>query len=106
MKFMARCLVYSMIIAIATIIVIDIFTRNPEQILQVATFALLGEGGLMLVVGGAEASFSPTIGRVAEVIFRTEPWDAKRLREAEGTARVWIATGIFLFLFGLLTSTL
>ena len=92
--------------AIVTIIVILIFTRNPGQILQVATLVLLGEGGLMLMVGGAEASFTPTIGKIAGVIFRSEPWDAKRLREAEGTARVWIATGIFLFLFGLLTSTL
>jgi len=92
--------------AIVTIIVILIFTRNPGQILQVATFALIGEGGLMLVVGGVEASFSPTMGKVAEVIFGTEPRDAKRLREAEGTARAWIATGTFLFLFGLLASTL
>jgi hypothetical protein len=106
MELMARCLVYSLIITSATVLVVVVFTRDLREILRVATFALLGEGGLALVVGGVVASFSPAIGKIGEVIFRTEPWDARRQRETEGTARIWIATGVFLFLFGLLASAL
>jgi hypothetical protein len=103
---MARCLVYSVIIAFATVIVIALFTQDLSQILMLATLVLLGEGGLALVVGGVVAFFSPTIGKIGEVVLRSEPWDAKRLREAEGTGRVWIVTGVVLFLLGLVVSAL
>lgn len=73
---------------------------------MLATLVLLGEGGLALVVGGVVSSFSPMIGKIGEVVFRSEPWDAKRLREAEGTGRAWMMTGTFLFLFGLFASAL
>ena len=103
---MARCLVYSLAITLATVVVVIVFTRDPKEIVQVVPFALIAEGGLALVVGGAAASFSPAMGKIVEVIFRSEPWDARKQREAEKTARTWIANGIFLFLFGLLASTL
>jgi hypothetical protein len=105
-ELVARCLVYSLIIMFATLIVIVLFTRDSGQILAWVTLALLGEGGLAMVVGGVVAFFSPSIGKIGEVVFRSEPWDAKRLREAEGTGRMWIVTGLFLFLFGLLVSAL
>jgi hypothetical protein len=79
---------------------------GQKEILFLFSFALVGEGGLALVVGGALASFSSKIGKVSEVIFRSEPWDAKRLRETEGTSRTWIVTGAFLFLIGILVSAL
>jgi hypothetical protein len=106
LEFILQCIVYSLIIVVATIAVVVVFTREALEILLILNYALLAEGGLAMVVGGAVASFSPAIGKIGEVVFRSEPWDAKRLREAEGTARVWIVTGIFLFLFWLLVSAL
>ncbi len=101
-----RCLAYSLIILAATAVVVVVFTREALEILLVLTYALLLEGGVAMVVGGFTSSFSPAIGKVGEVVFRSEPWDAKRLRKAEGTARFWIVTGLFLFLFGLLVSAI
>ncbi len=86
--------------------VIAVFTRDLSQILMWAALVLLGEGGLAMAVGGVVSSFSPTIGKIGEVVFRSEPWDAKRLREAERTGRGWIVTGLFLFLFGFFVSAL
>ena len=89
-----------------TLIVIFIFTQEPKRILLYLTYALLVEGGLALVTGGVLASFSPFIGKIGENVIHSKPWDAKRLKEAEHQATLWILTGTFLFLFGLLTSAL
>jgi hypothetical protein len=96
--------VYSLIIAVATTVVIVLFTQDLNQILMWAALGLLGEGGLAMVVGGVVAFFSPTMGKIGGAVLRSEPWDARRLREAEKTGRGWIVTGLFLFLFGLIVS--
>ncbi len=104
LELVARCLIYSSIVALVTVVVIVLFTRDLGQILAWAALGLLGEGGLALVVGGVVSTFSSSIGKIGEVVFRSEPWDAKRARAAEGTGRMWIVAGLFLFLFGLLVS--
>ncbi len=101
---MVRCLIYALVITLATAIVILVFTRNLREILLLLSYGLIGEGGLGLVIGGLLATFSPTINRIGEVVVHSEPWDAKRQKEAERTARSWIATGVFLFLLGLVIS--
>jgi hypothetical protein len=90
----------------ATLIAILIFTQEPKRILLVLTYALLVEGGFALVAGGVSASFSPAIGKIGESIIHSKPWDGKRLKEAERQATLWIVTGAFLFLLGLLASAL
>lgn len=104
LEFMIRCLIYALAITVATIIVIIVFTRNLREILLLLSYGLLGEGGLALVIGGLLATFSPTINKIGEVIIHSEPWNAKRQKEAETTARNWITTGVILFLVGLVIS--
>jgi len=89
-----------------TLIVIFIFTQEPKLILLFLTYALFVEGGLGLVTGGVLASFSTVIDKIGENVIHSKPWAAKRLRETENHATIWILTGAFLFLFGLLTSAL
>jgi hypothetical protein len=89
-----------------TLIIIFIFKQESNGILLYLTYALLIEGGLALLTGGVLASFSPFIGKIGENVNHSKPWDAKRLKEAENQATLWILTGTFLFLFGLLTSVL
>jgi hypothetical protein len=98
--------VYSLVVVFVNVIGILVFMWGQKEILFVVSFALVGEGGFALVVGGVVASFSSKIGKVSEMIFRSEPWDSKRLRENEVTARTWIVTGAFLFLIGILVSVL
>ena len=83
-----------------------LFRRELNQIASSLSFVMLVEGGLGLTVGGAVASFSPTVSKIEESIFHSKPWDAKRQREAEKQARTWIVTGIVLVLAGLLISAL
>jgi hypothetical protein len=104
LQLLASCLIYSLIIAAATVVTILFITREPAQIVTFATYSLLIEGGSALVVGGAVANFSPVIGRIGASIVHSAPWDAKRIRESEKQARAWIVTGTLLFLFGLLAS--
>jgi hypothetical protein len=101
LNLIAACLVYSLIITVATLIVIVIFTRDLSQILLFLSYALIGEGGLALTTGGVVATFSPTIGKLDESFRHSKPWDAKRQKEAEKQARAWIVTGAILFLIGL-----
>ena len=101
---MARCLVVSFIISLVSLVVIFLWTRDSNTISGYVSLALLLEGGLSLVIGGVVASFSHVIGKASEGVFHSEPWDAKRQKEAETQARTWIATGIFLVLAGFLAS--
>ena len=101
LKLIAACLVYSLIITFATLIVIVIFTQELARILLVLSYALLVEGGLALTTGGVVATFSRTIGKLGENLRHSKPWDFKRQKEAEKQARAWIVTGTILFLVGL-----
>jgi hypothetical protein len=106
LELLASCLIYSLIIMAVTLVVILVLTRELDSILLYLTYGLLIEGGLALAAGGANASFSAVIGKIGQSVFRSAPWDAKRVKEAEKQARVWILTGAYLFFFGLLVSSL
>ena len=104
LELFAACLVYSLIVIIIDCVIVLVFQRDLGSITYLVSFVMIIEGGLSLAVGGAIASFSTPIGKISETILHSKPWDAKRLREAEKTARTWIVTGLFLFLFGLAVS--
>jgi hypothetical protein len=106
LELFAGCLVYSLIVVLIDFVFILFFRRELNQIASSLSFVMLVEGGLGLTVGGAVASFSPTVSKIEESIFHSKPWDAKRQREAEKQARTWILTGIVLVLAGLLISAL
>ena len=105
-ELIASCVVYSLIIALGTLAVLFVFTQDLNRVIPQVSLAFLLEGGLALVVGGVVASFSSTIGKVSEGLFRSKPWDARRQKEAEKQARVWIVTGICLVFAGFLVSAL
>lgn len=88
-----------------TAVIVFILARDYSQTLLFFTYAMLIEAGGALVVGGAVANFSPAIGKLGESVVHSTPWDAKRIREAEKQARIWIVTGAFLLLLGLLISS-
>jgi hypothetical protein len=104
--FLASCLVYSIIVTVLTGVIVLVVTRDPAQIVLFLAYGLLIEAGLAFVVGGAVANFSPAIGKIGESVVHSTPWGARRIKEAEKQGRIWIVTGAFLLLFGLLISTL
>lgn len=106
LQLFISCLVYAIIISAVDFVIIFVFQRDLGQVKWTLSIITFAEGGLALVTGGATASFSSTFGKIGEMIFHAEPWDIKRLREVERTARVWITTGYILFLLGLLLSAL
>jgi hypothetical protein len=106
LDLIATCLLYSIIVIFVDFVLILVFQRDLNQIEYILSFVSFAEGGGSLAIGGVIASFSPNLGKISETIFRSKPWDAKRLKEAERTARVWITTGLILFLLGLLISAL
>ena len=106
LELIVSCFVYSLIVAFASFVIVFLIAQDLERVSSVFPLVLLLEGGLGLAAGGAVASFSPTVEKVSESLFHTKPWDAKRQKEAEKQARIWIVTGILLISMGLLTSAL
>ena len=103
-EFLAASLLYSSIVILIDFVIIFFLQEGLNQILDVLSFVLLLEGGIGLTVGGAAASYSPLGAKISEVLFHSEPWNAKRQKEAERHAGLWIVTGVFLVIEALLIS--
>lgn len=104
LKLIARCLLYSSIVILIDFVLIAFLVGGLNQITYSLSFIMLLEGGIGLTVGGATASYSSLTAKIGEVVFHSKPWTAKRQKEAEAQARVWIATGIILITAALLIS--
>ena len=103
-ELLARTLLYTFIIILIDFVIIISLQRELNQITESLSFVLLFEGGIGLTVGGAAASYSPVSAKISEVLFHSKPWNAKRQKEVEKQARVWIITGMFLVFAALLLS--
>ena len=106
LELVASCLVYSLIVVLIDFVIILFFRRELNQIASSLSFVMLFEGGLGLTVGGGVVLYSPIGSKMEEVIFHSEPWNAKRQKEAEKQAEAWIVTGIILVFAALLISAL
>jgi hypothetical protein len=106
LELIAICLIISLIVTLVDLIIILVFTREPNLVVPNLALITLIEGGLGLVTGGAIAFFSPAINKIGEGVFHSQPWDAKRQKEAERQGRNWIVTGILLVITGFLISAL
>ncbi len=100
------CLVYSLIVIIINFGALFLITWELNQTTATLPFLLLAEGGLGLTVGGVIVFFSPIGGKIEEIIFHSISWNAKRQKEAEKQARVWVVTGGILVFAALLLSAI
>ena len=105
LELLISCLIYSLVVALIDFILIFFF-RAPDQVASSLSFVMLIEGGVGLTVGGVVAFFSPLAGKIEEVIFHFDPWNASRQKDAEKQARTWIVTGLLLVLVSFLVSAL
>lgn len=103
-EFLAASLLYSSIVILIDFVIIFFLQGGLNRILDTLSFVLLLEGGIGLTVGGATASYTPLGAKISETLFHSKPWNAKRQKESEKQARVWIVTGIFLVFEALLLS--
>lgn len=106
LRLVASCCVYSLVILLIDIVSILLLRVEPTRIASSLSLIVLLEGGIALIVGGATALYSPVISKVEEVIFHSEPWDAKRQKQLEKQGHPWIVTGGILVLAALLVSAL
>ena len=106
LKLFASCLIYSLIITLIDFIIVFLFTQDFNQLLSSISLILLLEGGLGLIMGGGAVMYSPVANKVGEILFKSEPWNAKRQKEVEKQAQVLIFAGLFLLLIGLLVSAI
>ena len=104
LELFAASLLYSLIVILIDFAVIFFFVGDLNQIATSLSFVIILEGGITLSVGGGVAVYSPLGAKISEVLFRSKPWNAERLKEAEKQARVWITTGAILVLSALLLS--
>ncbi len=102
----AECLVISLIVAFADLIVIFLLTRDFSLTIFYLSLALLFEGGLGLLVGGITASFSRVFGKIGERLFKSKPSSTSSQKEVEKNAIPWIITGLWLVLLGLVVSAI
>lgn len=106
LEYLIRSLFYSFIVFFIDAILIIIINLGMNQIGETLSFLLLVEGGICLVVGGAVALYSPSVGKINEILFHSKPWNAKRQKEIEKHMGVIIITGTFLIIEALLLSAI
>jgi hypothetical protein len=106
LKLFASCLIYSLIITLIDLVIVFLFTQDLNQLLSSVSLILLLEGGLGLIMGGGAVMYSPVASKVGEILFKSEPWNAKRQKEVEKQAQMLILVGIFSLVIGLLVSAI
>lgn len=106
LESLVRSSVYSLIIIIIDAILIVFLMAGTNQITYTLSFVILIEGGMSLIVGGAVALYSPSFGKISEVLFHSKPWNAKRQKETEKQMAVLIVIGIVLIIEALLLSAI
>ena len=102
LESLVRSSVYSLIIICIDAILIIVFFGGTNQITYNLSFLMLIEGGMGLIVGGVVALYSPSVAKINEVLFHSEPWNAKRQKEIEKQMEVLIVTGSLLLIEALL----
>ena len=105
-ELLASCLIYSLVVALIDCVLILLFRQSSDQLVSALSFVMLVEGGVALTVGGVTAFFSPLVGKIEEMLFRSKPWNADRQKETEKQARTWIVTGSILVIAAFLVSAL
>jgi len=104
LKMLTRFFVYSIIIFFIDLIFIIFLTEQTNQIIYNLSFLMLLEGGIGLVVGGIIVSYSPSVAKMSEVFFKSEPWNFTRQKQIEKNMIVLILTGFFLIIESILLS--
>ena len=104
LEFLAASLLCSSSVAVVDLVIIFFLVGDLNQIKEPLSFIMLLEGGIGLTAGGATVFYSPMGAKIGEVLFHSKPWNAKRQKETEKHALVWIGTGIFLIFAALLLS--
>lgn len=105
-EFVARCLAYSSILIAIDLVIIVAITQTIDHLTSSLSFLMLFEGGICLIAGGAAAFYSPAGAKIAEVFFKSKPWNAARQKGVEKQAEVWIIVGTLLILVAFLISAL
>jgi hypothetical protein len=106
LKVIAKCLLYSTIVILVDFVLVVFLSRGLSQISISLSLIMLFEGGICLVAGGAAALYSPLAAKISETIFHSKPWDAKRQKDVEAQAGIWILSGVVLIFAALLFSAL
>jgi hypothetical protein len=106
LKLLVSCCVYALIVLLIDFVSILLLRVEQANFVSILSLLMLLEGGLGLIIGSAVALYSPVISKVEEVIFHSEPWDAKRQKQAEKQGYSWIVTGGILVLLALLVSAI
>ncbi len=106
LRLLALSLIYSLIITLVDFLIIFFFIRDLTQLLYYVSLILLLEGALGLIAGGGAVMYSPVASKVSEIIFKSEPWNAKRQKEVEKQGQGLILIGISLLFAGLLVSAI
>ena len=106
LELIARCLLYTSIVVLADFVLLVSLSGELNRIAPSLSFIMLLEGGIGLTIGGATAVYSPSVAKLSETIFHSKPWDAKRQKEVEAQARMWILSGAILVFAALLLSAI
>ena len=104
LKIIPICLIYSLIIVLINLVVIFIFTQNIIQMLYLASFIVLIEGGLALIAGAGIALYSPIFNKIFGKITYSESLEINRNKGSEPQAEKWVIVGGLLVIEALIIS--
>ena len=91
---------------IDVILIVFFFGGIDSQFNYNLSFALLLEGGIGLVMGGALTLYSPSLSKMSEVFFHHKPWSYKRQKQLEKQVEPLLLTGLILIIEALLLSAI
>ena len=104
--FLAKFFFYSLIIILIDTVLIFIFLRDFNDFTYNLTLLMLIEGGLGLILGSFVASFSPSVAKLGEILFRSKPQDFTRKKETEKQMREVIIMSLIFIIEALIISGL
>ena len=104
LKIIPRLFLYSLIIILINVSLIFLFSWRIDTLAYTLSFFMLIEGGLGLIFGSFIASYSPSVAKLNEILFHSEPWNFAKQKEIEQRMRTVLIMGFLLIIEALFIS--
>jgi hypothetical protein len=101
-----KLFLYSLIISLIDVLLIFLFSWGIDTFAYTLSIFMLIEGGLGLIFGSFISAYSPSVAKLNEILFHSEPWNFAKQKEIEKRMRIVLITGFLLIIEALFVSAL
>lgn len=105
-QLIPKLFLYSVVIGLIDVLLIFLLSWGMDAFMSTLSIFMLIEGGLGLIFGSFIAAYSPSVAKLNEILFHSEPWNFARQKEIEKQMRTVLITGFLLIIEALFVSAL